>query len=51
MTRVFFINKKRLQEVLESGKEMNYDELLGPDYYERITLVVVEFEKRGWIIN
>lgn len=26
-------------------------DLLGPDYYEKLKIVVLEFQKRGWLME
>lgn len=49
---MFFMDKKKMAEMNEFDTDSMFNkELLGPDYFEKLKIVVLEFKKRGWLME
>lgn len=52
MTKVFYMDKAKLANMEGYDNEAMFNkDLLGPDYYEKLKIVVLEFQKRGWLME
>lgn len=52
MTRCVKLEKQKMQEMSELTEDVFLNpDLLGVDYYRKLKLVILEFEKREWLVD
>lgn len=49
MTRVLKYNRSEASAELSQGISTDVSHLLGQDYYNKLKVIVQEFEKRNWL--
>lgn len=52
MTKVLLIDSKKMAELDDFVDDAFFDaNMVGPDYYQKLKLIVKEFEKRNWLVT
>lgn len=52
MCKVFFLDKTKLADIKEDDEEAHFGlDLLLPGYNDKLKSVVLEFDKRGWLME
>uniref|UniRef100_A0A1B0GJS4 CHK kinase-like domain-containing protein n=1 Tax=Lutzomyia longipalpis TaxID=7200 RepID=A0A1B0GJS4_LUTLO len=52
MIKILLIDKQKMAEKEEITDDTFYDaEMVGPNYYEKLKLIILEYKKRNWLIE
>uniref|UniRef100_A0A1L8DNF4 Putative juvenile hormone-inducible protein n=1 Tax=Nyssomyia neivai TaxID=330878 RepID=A0A1L8DNF4_9DIPT len=52
MIKILLIDKQKMAEKTEITDDTFYDaEMVGPNYYEKLKLIILEYKKRNWLIE